>query len=188
MSAYDLSHVAKWLNQSVEKNSKVRFFQHDSRQVQAGDLFFALKGEKVDGHDYIKDVAAQGAIAAVVSKDYAGEDGGLHLFYVDDVIAALHQLATQAFAQRSTRVVAITGSVGKTTTKEFAATLLEEQFSVAKTPGNANSKVGLPLCILNGAGDEEVFVMEMGMSAPHEIECLIAIAPPEIALVTKIAL
>jgi UDP-N-acetylmuramoyl-tripeptide--D-alanyl-D-alanine ligase len=78
--------------------------------------------------------------------------------------------------------------VGKTTTKELIATLLEGKFRVGKTPGNANSQVGVPLSILNAAGDEEVFVIEMGMSLPHEIEKLVNIAPPEVALITKIAL
>jgi UDP-N-acetylmuramoyl-tripeptide--D-alanyl-D-alanine ligase len=86
------------------------------------------------------------------------------------------------------RVIGVTGSVGKTTTKEFIATLLEGKFRVGKTPGNANSQVGIPLTILNSEGNEEVFVMEMGMSMPHEIEKLIGIAPPEVCIITKIAL
>lgn len=188
MNTYDLFQIAKWLQLSVAGNRPIRSFQHDSRLVQAGDLFFALKGEKVDGHTYLKDVATRGALAAVVSKEYQGESFGLELLAVDDVIEALHVLAKEAFCLRSTRVIGVTGSVGKTTTKEFTAMLLEGQFVVGKTPGNANSKVGMPLSILNSRGDEEVFVMEMGMSAPGEIQRLIEISPPEIALVTKVAL
>jgi len=82
----------------------------------------------------------------------------------------------------------VTGSVGKTTTKEFIATLLEAKFRVGKTPGNANSQIGIPLSILNAEGNEEIFVMEMGMSLPHEIEKLIDIAPPEVCIITKVAL
>ncbi len=188
MNTYDLFHIEKWLQRSVARNGPIRSFQHDSRLVQAGDLFFALKGEKVDGHAYLKDVAARGALAAVVSKEYQGGSFGLELFAVDDVIESLHLLAKEAFRLRKTRVIGVTGSVGKTTTKEFTALLLEGQFVVGKTPGNANSKVGMPLSILNSRGDEEVFVMEMGMSASGEIERLIEIATPEIALVTKVAL
>ncbi|MGE0669441.1 MAG: UDP-N-acetylmuramoyl-tripeptide--D-alanyl-D-alanine ligase [Parachlamydiales bacterium] len=188
MSTYDLFQIANWLQLSISRNGTIRSFQQDSRLVQPGDLFFALKGEKVDGHAYLKDVAGRGALAAVVAKEYSGENFGLQLLAVDDVIDALHLLAGQVFCLRKSRVVGVTGSVGKTTTKEFAATLLEGQFVVGKTPGNANSQVGMPLSILNSRGDEEVFVMEMGMSAPHEIERLIEIAPPEIALVTKVAL
>ncbi|MBS0653411.1 MAG: UDP-N-acetylmuramoyl-tripeptide--D-alanyl-D-alanine ligase [Verrucomicrobia bacterium] len=188
MNAYNLFQIAHWLQIPVKKNGPIRSFQQDSRLVQSGDLFFALKGEKVDGHTYLKDVAAHGALAAVVSKDYQGDGYGLQLLAVDDVIEALQLLAKEAFRQRKCRVVGVTGSVGKTTTKEFAATLLEGLFVVGKTPGNANSQVGMPLSILNSRGDEQVFVMEMGMSVPHEIERLIDIAAPEIALVTKIAL
>lgn len=188
MNTYHLRQIAAWLGTPVQRDGLIRLFQHDSRLVQPGDLFCALKGEKVDSHFFLKEVAEQGALAAVVSTTYQGEDYGLQLLAVDDVIEALHQMAKGAFRLRKTRVVGVTGSVGKTTTKEFIATLLEGQFSVAKTPGNANSKVGLPLSILNSLGTEEVFVEEMGMSSFHDIERLIAIAPPEIALVTKIAL
>jgi len=188
VSTYDLFQIANWLQLSISRNGTIRSFQHDSRLVQPGDLFFALKGEKVDGHAYLKDVAGRGALAAVVSKEYRGDNFGLQLLAVDDVIGALHRLAKKAFSLRKCRVVGVTGSVGKTTTKEFAATLLEGQFVVGKTPGNANSQVGMPLSILNSSDDEEVFVMEMGMSVPHEIERLIEIAAPEIALVTKVAL
>ncbi len=188
MNAYDLFQIAQWLQLSVRRNRLIRSFQQDSRLVQEGDLFFALKGERVDGHAYLKDVAARGALAAVVSKEYQGESYGLELLAVDDVIESMHLLAKEAFRLRKTRAIGVTGSVGKTMTKEFAAVLLEGQFVVGKTPGNANSKVGMPLSILNSCVDKEVFVMEMGMSAPGEIQRLIEIAPPEIALVTKVAL
>lgn len=191
VSRYALSQIAEWLSQDDREGRKcepIRAFEQDSRLIGPGDLFFAVKGEKVDGHLFLKDVAERGAVGAVVSAGYRGEDFGLRLFPVDDVIAALHLLAKEALGLREVRIVAVTGSVGKTTTKEFLATLLEGRFAVAKTPGNANSKVGLPLSILNSAGNEEVFVMEMGMSASHEIERLVAMAPPEIALVTKVAL
>ena len=188
MNNYDLFQIGQWLGCPVEYNRLIRSFQHDSRQVQEGDLFFAIKGEKVDGHDYLEQVAAQGALAAIVSNGYRGDHYGLVLLRVDDVMIALHRLASQVFQMKKRRVVGITGSVGKTTTKEFMATLLEGKFSVEKTPGNSNSQVTLPLNILNSKGEAEIFVMEMGMSIPGEMERLVAIAPPEIAVVTKVAL
>ena len=188
MAEFDFAQIVKWLGDNSEVSGKVSGFKQDSRDVLPGDLFFAIKGEKVDGHAYLGEIAAKGGIGAVVSKDYRGEDFGLKLIHVDNVIAALHQLAKTVHALRKVRVIGVTGSVGKTTTKEFIATLMEGKFRVEKTPGNANSQVGVPLSILNSSGEREVFVMEMGMSLPHEMDKLVAIAPPEVAIVTKIAL
>ncbi|MBS0603632.1 MAG: UDP-N-acetylmuramoyl-tripeptide--D-alanyl-D-alanine ligase [Verrucomicrobia bacterium] len=188
MAEFDFIQIANWLGSDLKVSGKVRGFKQDSKGVLPGDLFFALKGEKVDGHAYLEEVAAKGAVGAVVSRGYKGEEYGLSLLRVEDVLASLHQLAKTVHGLRSVRIVGVTGSVGKTTTKEFIATLLEGKFRVGKTPGNANSQVGVPLSILNSEGNEEVFVMEMGMSQPHEIEKLIDIAPPEVAIVTKIAL
>lgn len=188
MDKHSLAQVAHWINAPVVKDGVISAFVIDSRKAEPNALFFALKGKKVDGHDFLQQVAEMGAIAAVVSKEYQGSDFGLVLLPVDDVVSAMHQMAKCSFAENKSVVIGITGSVGKTTTKEFLAKLLEAEFVVAKTPGNANSQVGLPLSILNRSGKEQVFVMEMGMSSPHEIEKLVAIAPPEIAVLTKVAL
>ncbi len=188
MAEFDFAQVVKWMGSDVLVSGKVRGFKQNSREVLPGDLFFALKGEKVDAHDYLKEVAAQGAIGAVVSKDYQGERFGLKLIPVENANRSLQKLAKTVHAGRSVRVVGVTGSVGKTTTKEFIAMILEGKFRVGKTPGNANSQVGVPLSILNSEGNEEIFVVEMGMSLPHEIEKLIDIAPPEVCIITKIAL
>lgn len=188
MAIFDFAHIVKWLDVDVQVSGQIKGFRQDSRNVHPGELFFALKGEKVDGHDYLRQAASKGAIGAVVSQNYRGEDFGLVLLRVDNVLAALHKLATIVHAQRAVRVVAVTGSVGKTTTKEFIATLLQGKFNVGKTPGNANSQVSVPLTILNAQGDEEIFVIEMGMTNLHEIRRLVAIAPPEVAMITKIAL
>jgi UDP-N-acetylmuramoyl-tripeptide--D-alanyl-D-alanine ligase len=161
-------------------------FAIDSRQVQKGGVFFALQGNKFDGHDFLKEVASKGAVAAVVEAPFQGETGGLILLRVESVPKALQHLAQIIQAKRMQRVVAVTGSLGKTTTKEFIATLLKQKYSVAKTPGNSNSQVGLPLAILNGSGEEEVFVAEMGMWKGEEIRRLTEIAPPQVAVITKI--
>lgn len=158
----------------------------DSRDVKKGDLFFALRGQKFDGHDFLQQIGKKGAVAAVVHQSYRGETGGVILLRVEDVTAALQKLARETQKLRSQRIVGITGSVGKTTTKEFLSILLSQKYSVAKTPGNSNSQVGFPLAILQGTGKEEVFIAEMSMSDFHHIEKLVAIAPPEIAMITKV--
>ncbi len=160
----------------------------DSRLIKEGDLFFALKGERVDGHQYLLDVALKKGNGAVVSLDYKGENFGLPLLYVENVQTALQDFARDVFNENAPIVVGVTGSVGKTTTKEFIAHILEGKYRVAKTPGNANSQVGLPLSLLNGEGLEEVLVAEMSMSNFKEIEKLVSICPPDIGVITKIGL
>jgi UDP-N-acetylmuramoyl-tripeptide--D-alanyl-D-alanine ligase len=188
VAEFEFAQIVEWLECNIPVSGHVRGFKQDSRSVLRGELFFALKGEKVDGHAFLHEAAAKGAIGAVVSKDYRGEEFDLALLRVENVIASLQRLAKIVHAKRSERVIGVTGSVGKTTTKEFIATLLEGKFRIAKTPGNANSQVSVPLSILNSEGTEEIFVMEMGMSLPGEIERLVDIAPPEICIITKIAL
>lgn len=188
MPEWNFAQIAKWLGaESSSLYKKIHGFKQNSQEIMPGDLFFALKGEKVDGHRYLKEIATKGAIGAVVRKDYTGDNFGLELFYVKDVLHSLHALAKTVHQLRSQRTIGVTGSVGKTTMKEFIATLLSP-FNVEKTPGNANSQVGVPLSILNSEGKAAIFVMEMGMSQAHEIEKLVQIAPPEIALVGRIAL
>ncbi|HVX01073.1 MAG TPA: UDP-N-acetylmuramoyl-tripeptide--D-alanyl-D-alanine ligase [Candidatus Babeliaceae bacterium] len=185
MKFTQLSEIANCLQvKALEK--EIRSFAIDSREVKKGDLFFALKGEKFDAHDFLKEVAAKGAAAAVVSADYRGESCGLCLLKVPNVTEALQKLAQTLQKMRKQRIVAVTGSVGKTTTKEYLAFLLAQKYTVAKTPGNNNSQVGLPLALLNAAGTEEVFVVEMGMSRAGDIRKLVEIVPPDFALVTKI--
>jgi UDP-N-acetylmuramoyl-tripeptide--D-alanyl-D-alanine ligase len=156
----------------------------DTRKILPGDLFFALKGEKVDGHQFLAEAFAKGAVAAVVSKDFP--QSYLRTIPVDDVMAALHLLAQKTQAERLSTIVGVTGSIGKTTTKEFIAQLLTGTYKVAKTPGNANSQIGLPLTILNERDTGEVFIVEMGMTFKGHIANLVALAPPDLAIITKI--
>ncbi len=182
-----LRELARHVGVEVETDELIEGYRIDSRLVEIGDLFFALKGERADGHEYLCDARAKGAVAAVVDKSYEGSGFGLELIRVDDVKRALQEMARFSLRFKPVFVVGITGSVGKTTTKEFVATLLEGKYSVGKTPGSYNSQATLPLTVLN-RGDEKVLVLEMGMSQPGEIERLVEIAPPDVALVTKIAL
>ncbi|MDN3506771.1 MAG: UDP-N-acetylmuramoyl-tripeptide--D-alanyl-D-alanine ligase [Simkaniaceae bacterium] len=184
---WNLKKIAKILRWPCEVDALVKGFAIDSRLVKRGEVFFALSGEKVDGHEFLEEVAAHGALAAVVSKKYTGKDFGLCLLRVDDVNDALHRLAKVAFSNRKETVVAITGSMGKTTTKEFTATLLAQKYRVAKTPGNWNTQLTLPLTLLNLEGEYDVLVLEMGMGRHGEISQLVEMAPPDIAMVTKIA-
>lgn len=161
----------------------------DSRHVKAGDLFFALPGAKVDGHAYLSDAATRGAVGAVVHAAYEGSDHGMDLIRVPDALEALQTLARKKLQEMKLRIIAVTGSIGKTTTKDFITTLLSGKYRVAASPGNSNSQIGLPLTILNRVrGDEEIAVFEMGMTAPGQIGKLVSIAPPEVAVVTKVAL
>ncbi|MBY0528875.1 MAG: UDP-N-acetylmuramoyl-tripeptide--D-alanyl-D-alanine ligase [Rhabdochlamydiaceae bacterium] len=188
MNRHSLKALAEWLNISVSDARVIHRVEQDSRKVQEGDLFVALKGQRSDGHAHLHEVAQKGAYAALVSKEYQGEHFGLVLLAVDDVLAAVQKIAACAYASNPKKVVAVTGSVGKTTTKEFIAQLLSSAFKTAKTPGNMNSQVSLPLFILNDLFDEEVCVVEMGMSEPGNIAQLVKMIPPDIAVITKIAL
>lgn len=161
----------------------------DSRLIKNGELFFALPGAKVDGHTYLEEVAKKGALAAVVSKSYSGSNFGLLLIPVDDVLKTFQGIATTVLAKRNPQIVAVTGSVGKTTTKDFIGTLLKQKYRVAVTPGNSNSQIGIPLAILNHTkGDEEILVIEMGMTDRGHISKLVQIAPPDVAVITTTAL
>jgi UDP-N-acetylmuramoyl-tripeptide--D-alanyl-D-alanine ligase len=161
----------------------------DTRLVQPGNLFFALKGARVDGHNFLQEAKTRGAAAAVVSKEYAGKVEGLQLIHVEDPLSLLQELAKEAVTNSPAKIVAITGSIGKTTTKDFTATLLKEKFRVLSFPGNPNSQIGLPLALLNSdLKNTDILVLEMSMDLPGQITKLTQIAPPDIALITYTAL
>ncbi len=161
----------------------------DSRLCRQGDLFFALNGEKTDGHSFLGDAAKRGARAAVVQKGYQGSDFGMELHYVECPLTTLQDLAREKIADIRKPIVGVTGTVGKTTCKEFLVRLLEGTREVSFSPDNQNSQVSLPLTILNHCGwGEDVVILEMGMSKPGEISRLVDIAPPHIAVVTAITL
>lgn len=159
----------------------------DSREVVPEALFFALKGNKVDGHAFLEQVKGRGAKGAVISEHYEGPTFGLHVFRVSNPLKMLQEMAKGVQRQRKAQIVGVTGSVGKTTTKEFIAHLLQERFKVGKNPGNANSQVGVPLTILNHLdGTEDIVVVEMGMTHPGNILRLVEMTPPDIALITAV--
>ncbi len=161
-------------------------FGVDSRLVVPGGLFFAVR-DKRDGHDFVADAAARGAAGAVVSRPVDVPGPGFALVRVNDTVAALQALAAAVLAGQPVRVVGVTGSVGKTTTKEFTAALLARRFRVRKSEGNFNNHLGLALSLLRLEPGDDTAVLEMGMSAAGEIRALTRIAPPDIAVVTNIS-
>ena len=161
----------------------------DSRDVKPGNVFFALDGARTDGHLFLEEVSKKGAAAAVVKKTYSGPKFGLVLFYVDDPLVSLQNAAKRWLAKSPAKVVAVTGSLGKTSTKGFLFSILKAKFNVSTTSGSKNSQIGLALAILNETrGDEDYLVLEMGMSAAGHIKKLVDIAPPHLALITSIEL
>ena len=157
----------------------------DSRTIRPGELFVAIRGPRFDGHDFVGDAAARGARAVLAER--AVDPGGLAVVRVADTTRALGELARQFRKRAAIPVVAITGSVGKTTTKDMAARLLESKGPVLKTEGNLNNQYGLPLTLLRLRAEHVGAVLELGMSAPGEIRALATLAVPDVATITKIA-
>ncbi len=160
----------------------------DSRTIGKGELFFAVKGERFDGHDFGDAALERGAVAAVVRKDqwhrYSWTPGVL---VVDDTLIALQTLATAVRKRWGKPLVGVTGSAGKTTTKEAIAHVLGARFRVLKSEGNFNNHFGLPLMLLKIEPEHDLAVIEMGMSHAGEIRALAKIAQPEIGVVTNVA-
>ncbi|HEX9639134.1 MAG TPA: UDP-N-acetylmuramoyl-tripeptide--D-alanyl-D-alanine ligase [Acidobacteriota bacterium] len=162
-------------------------FAIDSRQLRPGDLFFALVGPRYDGHDFAAAALRAGAGGVVVSRAVAAAGAPLAL-EVCDTTRALQELAGWLRRARRWKVIGITGSSGKTTTKELAAALLSERFRVAASPGNLNNLYGLPLALLQAPDDAECFVAELGMSTPGELTRLCAIARPDVGALLNVGL
>ncbi len=156
----------------------------DSRQLTRGALFVALPGARVDGHDFIRQAFAEGALAVVCEHVPEGVDGPC--LVVPSTRAALRSLAAYYLDQLQLPVVGITGSVGKTSTKEMIASVLSQHYCVHKTAGNFNNEIGLPLTIFGLRREHEVAVLEMGISDFGEMSRLAAIARPNVAVITNI--
>jgi len=175
-------------SRGFSRDQLARAYSIDSRTIGPGQLFFAVKGERLDGHDFVSSALEKGAVAAVVRKDqlhrYASQ---ARLLAVDDTLAALQTLATVVRKLWGKPLVGVTGSAGKTTTKEAIAHVLATRFRVLKSEGNFNNHFGLPLMLLKLEPEHDVAVIEMGMSQAGEIRALAKIAQPEIGVVTNVA-
>jgi UDP-N-acetylmuramoyl-tripeptide--D-alanyl-D-alanine ligase len=160
----------------------------DTRTLKPGDLFFAVRGERYDAHDFVPAALERGARAAVVSRDadLSAMPGTHALLIVDDPLVALQTLATAVRRHWNRRVIGVTGSAGKTTTKEAVAEVLGARFVVLRSQGNLNNEFGLPLQLLKLELEHEIAVVEMGMSHLGEIAALARIAHPDWGIVTNV--
>jgi UDP-N-acetylmuramoyl-tripeptide--D-alanyl-D-alanine ligase len=179
----ELREVAKVLDTEVEAKGIVKGWSIDSRTIERGELFFALRGPNHDGHRHIDEVFRKGAIAVVADRDVEADGFVLR---VEDSLHALQQVAKRAREMWAGSVIGVTGSAGKTTTKDVIAEMLATQMKTAKTVGNLNNHVGLPLSLLRLDESAKVAVIEMGMNHAGEIRDLAAIAKPDVGVVTNV--
>jgi UDP-N-acetylmuramoyl-tripeptide--D-alanyl-D-alanine ligase len=179
---FSLRDVAQALGLTVETDARITGWSIDSRTVTPGDLFFALRGPNHDGNAYVEEVLAKGAVAAVANDAKPGR----RVLVVPDTLEALQSTAVWALKQWGGEVIGVTGSAGKTSTKDVIAALLGAHMPVGKTIGNLNNHVGVPLSILRLPGEARVAVLEMGMNHAGEIRALSAIAKPRIGVVTNV--
>ncbi len=185
-----LARIAEFVSAEGKfaREEVARGYSIDSRSVGSSQLFFAVKGERLDGHDFVEQALEKGAAAAVVRKDQLGRyPGETRLLAVEDTLMALQTLATAVRKLWGKPLIAVTGSAGKTTTKEAIAHVLSARFGVLKSEGNFNNHFGLPLMLLKLEPEYDVAVIEMGMSHAGEIRALAKIAQPEIGVVTNVA-
>ncbi len=185
MKELTLKQLADWCGGTVApeyEEISVTGAEFDSRQIRRGDLFVALRGERVDGYDYIPAAKAAGAAAVLTDR----ESMLLPCVLTADPVKAYGDIAAAYRRKMGVKVVGITGSVGKTTTKEMTAGALAADFRTAKTEGNHNNQLGLPMTILHMPDDAQVLVLEMGMNHFGEMAYLSQIAQPDFAVITNI--
>jgi UDP-N-acetylmuramoyl-tripeptide--D-alanyl-D-alanine ligase len=180
------------LTDGARAAEEVNGFSIDSRTLTPGELFIAIKGERLDGHDYVSTALRAGACGVVVHEASAAPPAGPGwraplVIRVSDTTRALQRLGQHVRRQSGARVVAITGSAGKTTTKEITADFLGARFRVFRNKGNLNNHIGLPLSLLDLRFRPEVAVVELGMNHPGEIRALVGIAEPDVRLWTNVA-
>jgi len=184
-----LGRIAEFIEAAGEfdANAIANAYSIDSRTLAPGDMFFAVKGERLDGHDFVEQALAAGAVAAVVGREQAPRYTGRHrLLAVADPLIALQRLGAAVRRLWGKKLVAVTGSTGKTTTKEAIAQVLRARFRILKSEGNLNNHFGLPLQLLRLEPEHEIAVIEIGMNHAGEIRTLAAIAQHDIAVVTNV--
>lgn len=185
MEQLTIQTLASWFGMEIDDMREVRHVTTDSRDDNTDGLFIPIIGARVDGHDYIEAAIKQGAIVTFWEQDRPLPEGIIAI-PVDSPLKALQEAAARYLAEINPKVVAVTGSNGKTSTKDMIAVVLGEAFKTHKTAGNFNSDVGLPLTVLRMPRDTEVAVLEMGMNGFGQIELLSKLAKPDVAFVTNI--
>ena len=176
----------------MEKKDLYALFQQhpivttDSRDVPEGSMFFALKGETFDGNAYAKAALEQGAAYAIIDEKEYAEEGNERLILVEDVLVALQQLAKYHRVHLGTPIIGITGTNGKTTTKELIATVLKKKYNVLYTQGNFNNHIGVPKTLLQLRKEHDIAVIEMGANHPGEIKTLVEIVLPDFGIITNV--
>ncbi len=190
MAQFDMREAAFAMDGTLRiegRSGKVRGVSIDSRTIKPGNLYIAIKGERFDGHKFVKDAFEKGAKLAVVSEGAVGAWSGKNIIVVKDTVTALQQLAHYHRRRfKNLKVVAVTGSNGKTTVKELCATALSVRFTTHRTKGNLNNHIGLPLTLLQLTDKHTALVVEMGMSHKGEITRLCEIAEPDVGIVTNV--
>ncbi len=186
-----LGEVAAYLGTSCDRaDQRVTGYSIDSRTITRGDLFFAVSGPRFDGHDFVKQALESGASGAVVQKDFYDripDVGRSFVLPVGNTLRALQKLALEVRRKWGKRLIAVTGSAGKSTTKEMIAAILSRRLNVLRSPGNLNNDFGLPLALLKLEPEHEAAVVELAMSASGEIARLSRLAEPQIGVVTNVA-
>jgi len=187
LSIIQIAELAQAAVSSGDGNAPVEKISTDSRTIKLGELFVALRGENFDGHNFVESVAKTGGAGAIVDLNWKGEiPANFAIIRVEDTLRAYQNLAANYRKSLSLKVLAITGSNGKTSTKDFAAAVLAHRFRVTKTQGNFNNHVGLPRTMLEATSRDEVAVWEIGMNHPGEVAMLAKLAAPDAAIITNI--
>ena len=189
MKNYSVGTLARIIRsqQTTDVETPCTGVSTDTRTLRRGDCFFALAGEQFDGHDYVGQALAQGAACAVVNRDVKGIDAAnAPILKVGDTVKALGDLAREYRSAGAFRVVAITGSVGKTTTRQIVFHVLSKKFRARQAHKNFNNTIGLPLTLLDAEPEDEIMVAELGANHPGEIAYLTRIARPDVAVVTNV--
>jgi UDP-N-acetylmuramoyl-tripeptide--D-alanyl-D-alanine ligase len=190
MNPFPLSQIAHFAGGWISCGDETVVIEKvttDSRTLRPGELFVALRGQNFDGHNFVERAARAGAAGALVESTWNGKiPKDFRLIRTEDPLRAYQELAANYRKSLALNVVAITGSNGKTTTKDFTAAVLAHRFRVTKTEGNFNNHVGLPRTMLEASSEDEVAVWEIGMNHPGEIAALAKLAAPDVAIITNI--
>src|SRR5437660_2984058 len=190
MNPLPLSQIAKFAGASLSSGDgsvMIDRLSTDSRTLKPGELFVALRGDNFDGHNFVESAVKSGAAGAIVESNWKGKvPETFALILTKDTLQSYQQLAANYRKSLTLKVVEITGSNGKTSTKDFSASVLGRRFRVTKTEGNFNNHVGLPRTILEATSRDEIAVWEIGMNHPGEVAALSKIATPDVAIITNI--